>query len=149
MTSPIFHPALDRAQIEAFLRREFPELYAQGDLFSVLDIGSGTSRVRLAYHPSQLRPGGTLSGPAMMQLADVAIWVALLGAIGEVALAVTTNFSINFLKKPEPKALIAECSFLKIGRTLATGQGTLYSEGSSEPVAHAVATYAIPKEAVK
>ena len=145
MTSTVSSPALDRAQIDAFLRREFPELYIHGDLFSVLEIGAGTSRVRLEYHPSQLRPGGTISGPAMMQLADVAIWVALLGAIGEVALAVTTNFSINFLKKPEPKALIAECSFLKIGRSLATGQGTLYSEGSSEPVAHAVATYAIPK----
>ena len=141
-------PALDRIQIDAFLRREFPELSAQGDLFSVLAIGAGTSRVRLAYHPSQLRPGRTISGPAMMQLADVAIWVALLGAIGEVPLAVTTNFSINFLKKPEPKALIADCAFLKIGRTLATGEAKLYSEGATEPVAHAVATYAIPKDAV-
>ena len=149
MNFDVTQPALDRAQIETFLRREFPELYMHGDLFSVLDIGAGTSRVRLAYHPSQLRPGGTMSGPAMMQLADVAIWVALLGAIGEVALAVTTNFSINFLKKPEPKALIAECSFLKIGRTLAIGQGALYSEGSSEQVAHAVATYAIPRDTVK
>lgn len=142
-------PKLDITGIEAFLRRDFPELYVHGDLFSVLEIGAGTSRVRLAYHSSQLRPGGTMSGPAMMQLADVAIWVALLGAIGEVPLAVTTNFSINFLRKPEPKALIAECSFLKIGRTLATGQGMLFSEGTSEPVAHAVATYAIPKNAVK
>jgi uncharacterized protein (TIGR00369 family) len=138
-------PKLDLAGIEAFLRREFPELYAQGDLFSVLEIGAGTSRVRLNYHPTHLRPGGTMSGPAMMQLADVAIWVALLGAIGEVALAVTTNFSINFLRKPEPKALIADCSFLKIGRTLATGEAKLFSEGGSKPVAHAVATYAIPK----
>lgn len=149
MNSTSHQPQLDVAGVEAFLRRDFPELYVHGDLFSVLDIGAGRSRVRLAYHPSQLRPGGTLSGPAMMQLADVAIWLALLGAIGEVALAVTTNFSINFLKKPEPKALIAECSFLKIGRTLATGQGTLFSEGSAEPVAHAVATYAIPRGAVK
>jgi acyl-coenzyme A thioesterase PaaI-like protein len=145
MSIDMTSPALSRSQIEAFLRREFPELYVHGDLFSVLEIGAGTSRMRLAYHPTQLRPGGTISGPAMMQLADVAIWVALLGAIGEVALAVTTNFSINFLKKPEPKALIIDCSFLKIGRTLATGQGTLYSEGISEPVAHAVGTYAIPK----
>jgi uncharacterized protein (TIGR00369 family) len=130
--------------MNGFLAREFPELFVHGDIFKVLDLGHGTCRMRMAYHESQLRPGGTISGPAMMQLADVAIWVALLGAIGEVPLAVTTNFSANFMRKPEPRAMIAECSFLKIGKRLAVGEATLRSEGSEDPVAHVVATYAIP-----
>ena len=100
----------------------------------------------MAYHETALRPGGTISGPAMMQLADVAIWVALLGAIGEVPLAVTTNFSINFLRKPQPAALIADCQMLKVGKTLAVGEASLRAEGGDDLVAHAVATYAIPPQ---
>jgi uncharacterized protein (TIGR00369 family) len=136
--------AMDLPAIAAFLRREFPQLFVHGEIFEVLAIGHGTCRMRMAYHESQLRPGGTISGPAMMQLADVSIWVALLGAIGEVPLAVTTNFSANFMRKPEPRAMIAECHFLKIGKRLAVGEATLLSEGSDDPVAHVVATYAIP-----
>jgi uncharacterized protein (TIGR00369 family) len=138
--------ALDLDGIDAFLRREFPQLFIHGDLFSVLAIGPGTCRMRLAYHESQLRPGGTMSGPAMMALADVALYVALLGAIGPVGLAVTTNFSFNFLKKPDPGALIAEVAFLKIGKRLAVGEATLFSESGEELVAHAVGTYSIPSE---
>lgn len=82
-----------------------------------------------------------------MQLADVSIWVALLGAIGEVPLAVTTNLTINFLKKPKARALIARCKMLKIGKALAVGEASLTSEESDAIVAHAVATYAIlPKK---
>ena len=135
---------LSLAEIDAFLRRDFPQIYVHGEIFSVLEIGNGTCRMRMDYHESQLRPGGTISGPAMMALADVALYVALLGAIGEVALAVTTNFSINFLKKPAPRALIAECRYFKIGKTLAVGESSLFSEGDEAPVAHVTATYAIP-----
>jgi uncharacterized protein (TIGR00369 family) len=135
---------LSLAETEAFLRRDFPQLYIHGEIFSVLEIGHGTCRMQMAYHESQLRPGGTISGPAMMALADVALYVALLGAIGEVPLAVTTNFSINFLKKPAPAAVIAECRYLKIGKSLAVGESSLFSEGSTTPVAHVTATYAIP-----
>ena len=135
---------LSLAEIDGFLRREFPQLFIQGEMFSVTEIGAGTCRMRMAYHESQLRPGGTISGPAMMQLADVSIWVALLGAIGAVPLAVTTNLSINFLRKPEPRALVSTCRMMKIGKSLAVGEASLTSEGSDEVVAHAVATYAIP-----
>jgi uncharacterized protein (TIGR00369 family) len=138
-------PALSVSEIDAFLRRDFPQLFIHGEVFAVLDIGHGTCRMRMDYHESQLRPGGTISGPAMMALADVALYVALLGAIGEVSLAVTTNFSINFLKKPAPNAMIAECRYLKIGKRLAVGEAILVSEGSTEPVAHVTATYAIPR----
>ncbi len=137
--------ALSLDEIDAFLRRDFPQLYVHGEIYTVQEIGHGTCRMRMAYHESQLRPGGTISGPAMMALADVALYVALLGAIGEVVLAVTTHFSINFLKKPEPRGLIAECRYFKIGKTLAVGEATLFSEGDEGPVAHVTATYAIPR----
>ena len=137
---------LSLANIDAFLRQEFPQLFIQGEMFSVTEIGAGSCRMRMAYHESQLRPGGTISGPAMMQLADVSIWVALLGAIGAVPLAVTTNLSINFLRKPEPRALISTCRMMKIGKSLAVGEASLTSEGADEVVAHAVATYAIPPQ---
>ncbi|MEI6573698.1 MAG: PaaI family thioesterase [Alphaproteobacteria bacterium] len=132
--------------MDVFLRQEFPQLFIQGEIFSVTEIGAGTCRMRMACHESQLRPGGTISGPAMMQLADVSIWVALLGAIGAVPLAVTTNLSINFLRKPEPRALISTCRMMKIGKSLAVGEASLTSEGSDDVLAHAVATYAIPPQ---
>jgi uncharacterized protein (TIGR00369 family) len=137
---------MDAAAMEAFLDREFPEIHVHGRIFSVEAVGHGTARLRMAYHPSQVRPGGTISGPAMMTLCDLALYVAVLGAIGPVGLAVTTNFSINFLRKPEKRALIADCRMLKIGKRLAVGDVTLTSEGNDEPVAHATGTYSIPAD---
>ncbi|MBT5572453.1 MAG: PaaI family thioesterase [Alphaproteobacteria bacterium] len=107
-------------------------------------IGDGTARVRLPFNDSLTRPGGTISGPAMMALTDYAMYAALMGAIGEVALAVTTNLNINFLRKPEAVDMIAECRVLKLGRRLAVLEVTIYSEGQDEPVAHATGTYSIP-----
>ncbi len=80
----------------------------------------------------------------MMTLADLALYVAVLGAIGPVALAVTTNLSINFLSKPEPKDLIAEAKLLKLGKRLAVGEVALRSEGESALCAHVTGTYSIP-----
>lgn len=134
------------ADVEAFLDREFPEIHVHGRIYTVEDVGPGTARMRMAYHPSQVRPGGTISGPAMMALCDLALYVAVLGAIGPVGLAVTTNFSINFLRKPAPRSMVAECRMLKVGKRLAVGEVTLRSEGSDEPVAHATGTYSIPAE---
>lgn len=85
-----------------------------------------------------------MSGPAMMALCDAAMYVAILAAIGPVALAVTTNLSINFLRKPEPGDLVAECKLLKLGKRLAVGEVSVYAIGSEELVAHCVATYSIP-----
>ncbi len=136
--------AMSTAEIEAFLDREFPEIHLHGRIFSVEAVSHGRARLRMAYHASQLRPGGTISGPAMMTLADLALYVAVLGAIGPVGLAVTTNLSINFLRKPEPRALIAECRLLKLGKRLAVGEVTLHSEGSEDVVAHVTGTYSIP-----
>ncbi|MDE0780578.1 MAG: PaaI family thioesterase [Alphaproteobacteria bacterium] len=109
-------------------------------------IGNGTARVRLPFNPSLTRPGGTISGPAMMALTDYSMYAALMGAIGEVTLAVTTNLNINFLRKPEAVDMIADCHMLKLGRRLAVLEVSLYSEGQDEPVAHATGTYSIPPQ---
>ncbi len=114
--------------------------------FEVQEIGEGTCRVRLPQKDEFLRPGGTVSGPALMSLADYAMYVALLSAIGRVELAVTTNLTCNFLRRPRPGAILADCRMLKVGKRLAVGEVSLYSEGEEEngPVAHVTATYSIP-----
>jgi uncharacterized protein (TIGR00369 family) len=132
------------AQMEAFLDKEFPQIHSGGRIFSIEAVGYGTCRMRMAYHERNIRPGGTLSGPSMFTLADLAFYVAVLGAIGPVGLAVTTNLNINFLRKPTQRDMIAECRMLKIGKRLAVGEATLYSDGDDEAVAHVTGTYSIP-----
>jgi len=100
--------------------------------------------VRYRFNPGSLRPGGTISGPTMMSLADTAVYALVLSAIGKVPLAVTTNLSINFLRKPEPRDLIAEARMLKLGRALAVADVEIRSDGADDIVAHAVVTYSIP-----
>ena len=103
--------------------------------------------MRQEVDASHLRPGGTVSGPTMMALADVAMYAALLSRIGLVPLAVTTNLNINFLRKPVAHAAIrARAKLLKVGRTMGVGEVFVYSEGMEEPVAHATLTYSIPPE---
>ncbi|WP_166366338.1 hotdog domain-containing protein [Pseudomonas akapageensis] len=126
--------------IAHFIRTEFPQtrvvVEAVGDMGATVsqDIGE-----------ADLRPGGTVSGPTLMALADVALYVAVLGEIGIVPLTVTTSLTINFLRKPEAhRRVIGQCRLMKVGKTLAVGEVSLYSEGVSEPVAHVVGTYAIP-----
>ncbi len=94
-----------------------------------------------------LRPGGTVSGPTLMTLADAAMYAALLGQIGPVALAVTTNLNINFLRKPVPGKLTAKARLLKLGRRLAIGEVSIYCNDDEEPVAHSTMTYSIPPDA--
>jgi uncharacterized protein (TIGR00369 family) len=96
------------------------------------------------YHERHIRPGGTLSGPSMMALADLGLYVVILAHIGPVALAVTTNLAFNFLRKPGQRDLIAECRLLKLGKRLAVGEVSMFSEGSTDLVCHATGTYSIP-----
>ena len=116
--------------------------------FEVEEIGKGTCRVRLPPRAEFLRPGGTVSGPALMSLADYGMYVAVLSAIGRVEMAVTTNLTCNFLRRPKPGAVIADCRLIKLGKRLAYGEVSLYSEGDEDagPVAHVTATYSIPTE---
>lgn len=129
----------------ALAARELP--FAHGAGFRTEEIGEGTARVSMPFDNAFLRPGGTISGPAMMALADYGMYAAIMGAIGEVALAVTTSFNINFLRRPAAVDMIGECRALKVGRRLAVIEVTLYSKGEDEPVAHATGTYSIPPEA--
>lgn len=140
----IEQPAMDIEEVRAFLDREFPQIHHGGRTYSVEAVGPMTAQLRCAYHERHLRPGGTISGPAMMALADLALYVAILAQIGPVALAVTTNLSFNFLRKPAQRDILAECRLLKLGKRLAVGEVTIFSEGESEAVCHATGTYSIP-----
>ena len=129
------------SDIAAFLAQQFPHYSC-----TIESVGGRCATLRQPIGSLELRPGGTVSGPVLMALADVALYVAILGEIGIVPLAVTTSLNINFLRKPSAdKAVIAECRLLKLGRTLAVGEVALYSEGDPDPVAHVVGTYAIPR----
>ena len=134
---------IGRTELERLLGIEFPEMFGH-DGYSILDIWHGGAQVRQAFRPHALRPGGTISGVAMMGLADVTMYVAVLASIGWVPLAVTTNLHINFLRKPAPRGLDAECRLLKLGKRLAVGEISMRSQGEDEIVAHATSTYSIP-----
>lgn len=130
-------------EIRTFLQQYFPQT---DNKFIINTVGNKSANLTYHVDQSSLRPGGTVSGPTLMAAADLALYVALLGEIGIVALAVTTNLNINFLKKPSGQRDInAHCTLIKVGKTLAVGEVYLYSQGDDEPVAHVVGTYAIPK----
>jgi uncharacterized protein (TIGR00369 family) len=137
-------PIMTVAELERFLDREFPQIHHGGRIYHVVAVGPLSARMRMDYHERHIRPGGTLSGPAMMTLADLTLYIAILAHLGPVALAVTTNLSFNFLKKPEQRGLVADCRLLKLGRRLAVGEVAVFSEGRSEVVCHATGTYSIP-----
>ena len=131
-------------ELERFLASEFPQVFHIESGLAIDALWDGGARVWQHYRPSSIRPGGTISGPTMMALADFAMYVAVLSAIGPVPLAVTTNLNINFLRKPAARDLIAGCRLLKLGKRLAVGDVTIHSDGVEEPVAHATSTYSIP-----
>jgi len=127
-------------ELTNFFKTDFP----QAD-FIIESVGDKSACIRKKINHNHLRPGGTVSGPVLMEMADAALYVTILSEIGLVTLAVTTNLNINFLRKPSSAAdVLAECKLIKLGKTLAIGEVTLYSDGMAEPVAHAVGTYAIP-----
>ncbi len=130
-------------EIRTYLHEIFPQA-GIGRAFKVEEIGPMRARMRLHFDDRHLRPGGTISGPSMFSLADVALYVAILAQIGRVGLAVTTNVNINFLRKPAPRDLIGEAKLIKLGKRLAVGEVAIRSEGEDELVAHATGTYSIP-----
>ncbi|MFQ5955443.1 MAG: PaaI family thioesterase, partial [Kiloniellales bacterium] len=125
-------------------RRSLP--LAQMFGFRVERLEPGSVTARMPFDDNHLRPGGTIAGPSIMALADYAMYAVVMSLIGRAEPAVTTNLSCNFLRRPGPADLIAEARILKLGRRLAVGEVTLYSEGGDEPVAHVTATYSIPSE---
>ena len=136
--------AMNKGELEQFLRREFPQLYRSAAV--IIEHADGKScRLRQTYDEGMLRPGGTISGPTLMALSDVAMYVVLLSAIGPVGLAVTTNLNINFLRKGLPgQDVLAAAKLLKLGKRLAVGEVNLLSGSSPDPIAHVTATYSIP-----
>ncbi len=133
---------MNAADLQAFLAQDFPQV---ADDFRVEEVTDSGVRVRLRVQDRHLRPGGTVSGPSIFALADVGLYLAILSQIGPVALAVTTNCAIDFMRKPEAGVdLIAEARLLKLGRVLAVGDVLLFSEGGLQPVARASLTYSIP-----
>jgi uncharacterized protein (TIGR00369 family) len=138
-------PALSAAELEDFLRTEFPQVFNAASGVSIKEVWHGGALVRQAYRQEFIRPGGTISGPTMMALADFAMYVAVLAAIGPVPLAVTTNLNINFLRKPAEGDLLAEAKLMKIGKRLAVGEVAIRSAGAQALVAHVTSTYSIPR----
>jgi uncharacterized protein (TIGR00369 family) len=131
-------------ELERFFLAEFPQVFHPESGLAIEAVWERGCRVRQAFRQRFVRPGGTISGPTMMALADFAMYVAVLAAIGPVPLAVTINLNINFLRKAAPRDLLAEARLLKLGKRLANGEVTIFSQGETEPVAHVTSTYSIP-----
>jgi acyl-coenzyme A thioesterase PaaI-like protein len=130
-----------KAEIVDFLAREFPQSKC-----IVEEVGDRCATVSHPIGPAQLRPGDTVSGPLLMTVADVALYVAILSTIGLVPLAVTTSLTINFLRKPSARnPIVGVCRLMKVGRVLVVGEVALYSDRNEEMVAHAVGTYSMPR----
>ncbi|WP_019953630.1 PaaI family thioesterase [Yoonia vestfoldensis] len=134
---------MDAADLHAFLETAFPQV--QGD-FIIADLSADRITVQMPVAERHLRPGDTVSGPAMFALADVTAYLIILANIGPKALAVTTNCSIDFMRKPAAgQMLVCEARLLKLGRALAVTDALIYSAGQAAPVARASLTYAIPR----
>ena len=135
-------PIMTIDELHGVLNREFPQVQGR---FSILKLAAHETTVAMTVCEDDLRPGGTVSGPSMFRLADVAFYLTTMAMIGPQTLTVTTNCTINFLRKPVGQGgMLAKARILKLGRSLSVGDVTLYSEGHAEPVAHASLTYAIP-----
>ena len=131
---------VSKQEIIDFLKKDFPQFESE-----VEDVGEQFAVIRHPVTENHLRPGGTVSGPTLFAVADAGLYVAILGTIGIVPLAVTTNVTINFLNKPAPdRDIIARCDLIKVGKRLVIGEVSMYSEGIETPVAHAVGTYSVP-----
>ena len=137
-------PVMTAQEIDTFLETDFPQLHIDGKTFTVVSVSPGAVTMQFTPNERHLRPGGTISGPSMFALADVAAYAAVLAHIGPVALAVTTNLNINFLRKPELAPMLCDCRLLKLGKRLAVIDALLYQSAPTEPLAHASATYSIP-----
>lgn len=130
-----------QTQIEQFLKHEFPQSLS----CSIEQLVTGGAIVRYKVGQQDLRPGGTVSGPTMMTIADFAMYIAILSEVGLQALAVTSQLNIHFLRKPQAECdLIANCQLLKTGKNLVIGEIKVYSEGQVMPVAQVTATYVLP-----
>ena len=145
MPHPASNPRLSVDQVEALVVEHFPQVHVGGKIIFIRSVGQRAADLVMHAHERNVRPGGTVSGPAMFTLADYGIYVAILAELGEAGLqAVTTSLNINFLSRPGRRDMRAQVRLVKLGRRLAVGEVELYSDGVEDMVAHATATYAIP-----
>ena len=136
--------AMDEAALQAFLERDFPQVAGQ---FEFVEVAPPFVTMGLQADERHLRPGGTVSGPTMFGLADVCAYFCILSVLGPVGLAVTTNCSIDFMRKPAPGRLLCRMELLKLGRALAVCEGRMFVDGAEDkPVARASLTYSIPPD---
>jgi uncharacterized protein (TIGR00369 family) len=135
-------PRMTADELIALMNQTFPQARADRVRFEVVD--DELVRFRYLATEENLRPGNTVSGPTLMAVSDLGMYFAVLAAIGPVVLAVTTSLNINFLRKPGAGELVVETKLLKLGKRLAVGEVSVFSEGSREPVSHATVTYSIP-----
>lgn len=142
-----FSPVMTAADVSAFWDVHFPQIQA-GNNYTILSVEPGESLLRLTVDERHLRPGGTVSGPALFTLADVAAYAALLAHIGPEPLIVTTSLNINFMRRPPVAPLLGHCRILKLGRRLAVVEIGIRPEAGGDLVAHATGTYAIPARQV-
>jgi uncharacterized protein (TIGR00369 family) len=148
LASPRRPSKLTAPEVEALLDVHFPQAHAGGKLMFIESMGDRFARIRLDAHDRILRPGNTVSGPAMFMLADYGTYATLLGTLGDGALqAVTSSLNMTFLQRPEAQGMIAEVTIIKLGRRVAVAEIEIYSDATPDMVAHAVASYALPPEA--
>ena len=136
-------PAMTADEIAKLLHEVFPQGFYPGCGLMIERVEYADVRLRRHFQEGSIRPGGTISGPTMMELADFAMYVAVFSAIGPQPLAVTTNLNINFLRKPGKGDLTADARLMKVGKRLVVGEVTICSAGASELVAHVTSTYSI------
>lgn len=137
-------PAMGATELMEFMHRAFPQ--ARADRFEITQVEEARVVFRYRATYDDLRPGDTVSGPTLMALSDVGTYFAVLSAIGPVALAVTTNLNINFLRKPPAGELVVETRLLKLGRRLAVGEVHIRSNDSPDVISQATVTYSIPPD---
>jgi len=140
-------PRISETEFEEISRQRVPFIGQLGVVVDALTFGS--VNLRIPFQDDFLRPGGTIAGPVMMGLADLAMYGVVLSMIGPVELAVTTSLNINFLRRPSPGDVLAHARILKLGRRLAVGEVNIYRDGDDDPVAHVTATYSIPPDGSK
>lgn len=134
--------ALTAAEVERIIRDGVAESTERR--FTIEAITPRGALARFPFHPNTLRSGGTLSGPTMFTLADATMYAAVLGHLGDVRMAVTSELSIRFLRRPPPRDLIARAELLRVGRRQAVIEVRIHADGDDDPVAVALGTYALP-----
>lgn len=135
-------PVLNATELIELMQSAFPQ--AKPDKFRIANVEEGFVRFHYRAGYDDLRPGDTVSGPTLMGLSDLGTYFLVLSALGPVVLAVTTSLNINFLRKPSAGELTIEAKLLKLGKRLAIGEVSVFSEGVKGPVSHATVTYSIP-----